>query len=181
MIEISFHAGVATVMFTWILVRGAVCLKKKAVNWKQEALQLFFLVNLLVIYRMTFHPFAKVDGKVQPLVFEAAAAWPFRVNWLPFVNLLDYDTRSDLLLNLIGNTAMFIPTGIMTPLIYKSRNTLPKVLLVGGGISLAIELLQLPFAVRASDVDDLLLNTAGCLIGYGIYAFARFVKRLKAK
>lgn len=181
MIEISFHTGVFSVIFAWILFRGAVYLKKKTVNWKREALQLLFLINLLVIYRMTFHPFSKVDGKVQPLIFETATAWPFRVNLIPFVNLLDYDSRFDLLINVIGNTAMFIPTGIMTPLIYRSRNTLPKVLAVGGGISLAIELIQLPFAVRASDIDDLILNTAGCLIGYGIYALVRLLKHRKTK
>jgi glycopeptide antibiotics resistance protein len=132
---------------------------------------------LLVITRFTFYPFSKVDGQVQPLLFEAATAWPFRVNLIPFVNLFDYDSSRDLLLNIIGNFAMFIPTGIVTPLIYKSRNTLAKVVGVGFLMSLTIEVIQLPFAVRASDVDDLILNTAGCLVGYGIYALGKWIKK----
>ena len=120
-----------------------------------------------------------MDGQVQPLLFDISTAWPFRVNLIPFVNLLDYDSKRDLLLNLIGNFALFIPTGIVTPLIYKNINTLKKVTLTGFLISLTIEIIQLPFAVRASDVDDLILNTAGCLTGYGIYTLLRTVTSKK--
>ncbi len=96
------------------------------------------------------------------------------------VNLLDYASKSDLLLNIIGNFAMFIPTGIMTPLIYPQLKSFKKTLLTGAGISLAIEIIQLPFAVRASDVDDLILNTLGCIAGYGIYALVRLLAKRKA-
>lgn len=173
--EISFAAGVIITLVAWALFRVAAFVKNKKVDWKYEAWQIFFLINLVVIVRFTFYPFSTVNGQVQPLIFDAATAWPFRVNLVPFVNLLDYDSKRDLLINIIGNFAMFIPTGVMVPLIYKKRNTLLKVLLVGVGISLIIEIIQLPFAVRASDVDDLILNTAGCLTGYGFYALVRWI------
>ena len=172
MIEISFLFGQIFVVCGWILWR-ALANRLKTVDWKSEAKQLIFLINLLVIYRVTFHPFSKVDGQVQPLLFEWAAAWPFRVNLIPFVNLLDYETKKDLLLNLIGNFALFIPTGIVTPILYRHPDSLKKVTLTGFLISLTIEIIQLPFAVRASDVDDLILNTAGCLAGYALYALFR--------
>lgn len=179
MLNIPFYAGSLAVVICWLIFRICAYRKNRSINWKSEAIQLFFLVNLLVIHRITFHPFSKVDGKVAPLLFETATAWPFRVNWIPFVNLLDYDSKRDLLLNLIGNFALFIPTGIVTPLIYKHINTLKKVTLTGFLISLSIEIIQLPFAVRASDVDDLILNTAGCLVGYGIYALIRTIASKK--
>ena len=177
MVEISFAAGSFTVLLGWVLYRGYSNCRCKRVDWKYEAKQLFFLINLLVIYRFTFHPFSKVDGQVQPLIFDWAAAWPFRVNLIPFVNLLDYDSKRDLLINLIGNFAMFIPTGVMAPLIYKNCNSFKKVALTGFFISVAIEIIQLPFAVRASDVDDLILNTLGCVVGYGIYAMVRWIRK----
>ena len=177
MIAFPFSAGLTLVIVGWIIFRAAVCCKNKRIDWKRELIQLLFLVNLTVIYRFTFHPFGKVDGKIQPLIFEWATAWPFRVNLVPFVNLADYDIKREMLLNIIGNFAMFIPTGIMTPLIYKNLGSFKKVMLTGFLISLCIEILQLPFAVRASDVDDLILNTAGCLAGYGIFALIRWVKR----
>ena len=108
---------------------------------------------------------------------DIATAFPFRVNLFPLVNLFDYDNKRDLLLNVIGNVAMFIPSGIVLPIIYKRLDSFVKVILVGGGISLCIEIIQLPFSVRASDVDDLILNTFGVIIGYGIYALIRSVRR----
>ena len=181
MVLIPFVAGSVLVVIGWICFRLIAWRKTKSFCWKREAIQLLFLVNLLVIHRMTFHPFEKLNGQVQPLIFDIATAWPFRINFIPFVNLLDYDSKRDLLLNLIGNTAMFIPTGIMTPLIYKNRNGFGKTVLTGFLISLTIEIMQLPFAVRASDVDDLILNTLGCAIGYGILTLCRFCKRKPGK
>lgn len=181
MIAIPFAAGSVLVVLGWLVFRAVVCIRTRKFSWKREAAQLLFLINLLVIHRMTFHPFEKLDGQVQPLIFDIATAWPFRINFIPFVNLLDYDSKRDLLLNLIGNTAMFIPTGIMTPLIYKKQNSFAKTVLTGFLISLTIEIIQLPFAVRASDVDDLILNTLGCAIGYGILTLCRFCKRKPGK
>lgn len=172
MIEISFLSGQIFVVCGWILWR-VLANRRKTVDWKSEAKQLLFLINLLVIYRVTFHPFSKVDGQVQPLIFEWAAAWPFRMNLVPLVNLLDYESKKDLLLNVIGNFALFIPTGIVTPILYRHLDSLKKVTLTGFLISLTIEIIQLPFAVRASDVDDLILNTAGCLLGYALYRLFR--------
>lgn len=177
MIAFPFLAGQITVVIGWILFRLAAFFKNKRINWKFEAVQLLFLINLLVIYRITFHPFTKVNGQVQPLIYEAATAWPFRINLIPFVNLLDYPTKGEILLNVIGNSAMFIPTGIMTPLIYKNLASFRKTLLTGFLISLTIEIIQLPFAVRCSDVDDLILNTLGCMAGFGILSLCRLVKR----
>lgn len=173
MFAFPFLAGQIAVVTGWVFFRSAAYIKTKRISWKSEAIQLLFLVNLLVIYRMTFHPFSKVDGQVQPLLFDAATAWPFRMNLVPFVNLLDYPTKGEILLNVIGNSTMFIPTGIMTPLIYKKLNSFKKTVLTGFLISLAIEIIQLPFAVRCSDVDDLILNTLGCILGYGILTLCR--------
>lgn len=175
MIEISYAAGLVTVTLGWILVRAAMYRKTKHLDLRYELGQIFFLINLLVIARFVFYPFSKVDGQVQPLLFEADKVFPLRVNLVPLVNILQFDTVRDLILNLTGNFAMFIPTGIMVPLIYKRFNTIGKVTLFGFLMSLTIEVLQLPFAVRASDVDDLILNTAGCMVGYGIYALVRFL------
>ena len=177
MTQISFLTGQLILLGGWLLYRLAAFWKNKRIDWKNELRQIFFLINLLVILRFTFYPFSKVDGKVQPLIFDAAAVLPLRVNLVPFRLLTDYESKRDMLINIIGNFAMFIPTGVMVPLIYKSRNTLLRAVGVGVLLSLIIELIQLPFAVRASDIDDLILNTAGCLLGYGLYAIARTIRR----
>lgn len=154
----------------WVLVRIAVWIKNKKIDLKREALLLLMYVNLAVIIRFVFFPRATVNGQIQPLVFEPGAVFPLRVNLIPIVNILRFDTTRDLVWNIAGNTAMFIPTGIILPILYRQLNSFWKVTLAGALISLSIELLQLPFASRASDVDDLILNTLGVMIGYGIYA-----------
>ena len=87
-------------------------------------------------------------------------------NLLPFVHLMDYPERREALLNLIGNTAMFIPLGIVWPTVFKKLDSHAKVIAAGIGFSLCIEILQLPFYDRVSDIDDLILNSLGFVLGY---------------
>lgn len=169
MIEIAFFRAEVFFAVIWLLLRTVVWLRQKHIDGKREAILLFMYINLAVILRIAFFPMTCVDGRVQPLLFDAASVLPLRVNLIPFVNLLNYESSKDLLLNLIGNVSMFIPSGIILPILYKRLNNFGKVLAAGALISLGIEILQLPFSVRASDIDDLILNTAGVMIGYAIY------------
>ena len=73
---------------------------------------------------------------------------------------------------------MFIPIGIIWPIVYKELNTHKKVIAAGIGFSLFIEILQLPFYDRVTDIDDLILNSLGFLTGYALYVL---VKKLKNK
>ena len=163
----------------WLIIRITMWIKKKHIDWKREAFLLLIYINFSVIIRFTFFPMSKVDGRIQPLIFDIATAFPFRVNLIPFVNLFDYDNKRDLLLNVIGNIAMFIPSGIVLPIVYKRLDTFGRVLVAGAGISLCIEIIQLPFRVRATDIDDLVLNTVGVIVGYGLYSLIQYVRRIK--
>ena len=179
MVEISFLFLEIAFTAIWLMVRVAIWIKQKRIDWKRETFLLLMYINLAVIIRFAFFPMSKVDGHIQPLVFDIATAFPFRVNLLPLVNLFDYDSKRDLLLNVIGNAAMFIPSGIVLPFVYKRLNSFWKVLLAGIGISLCIEIIQLPFSVRATDIDDLILNTIGVIVGYGIVTLIRCLRRTK--
>lgn len=175
MIEFSFAFTTALVITGWLLFRLGVNLKTKSFNRKREALQLLFLVNLAVISRIVFHPMETVDGAVQPLVFDAAKLWPFHVNPVPLANLFAFETRREMLLNIVGNFAMFIPTGILIPALYAHLGSFGKTVRTGFLISLTIEIIQLPFYARHTDVNDLILNTLGTAAGYGIYALVRWI------
>lgn len=65
---------------------------------------------------------------------------------------------------LVLNTLLFIPVGFLLPIIWDSYCHLGKTTLTGFLLSLLIEVSQL-FNLRATDVDDLLMNTLGCLLG----------------
>lgn len=175
----EFPFWLAEVLFAaaWIAVRAVFCICRKKIDRKREAMLLLMYINLAVLLRIVFFPIETMNGHVQPLQFIPSEVLPLRVNLIPFVHILEFDNRRDTLLNIIGNVTMFIPSGIVLPVLYQKLNSFLKVTVAGALLSLCIELLQLPFSVRASDIDDLLLNTCGCTIGYALYAGVRKILR----
>jgi glycopeptide antibiotics resistance protein len=176
MLRITYAAMVAFISLLWIFNRAIVWKKNKSIVWKREAQLLLVYICLIVVARFVFFPFSTVNGKVQPLLFDTAQIWPFRINLVPFVHLFDYPKKSEIILNVVGNTTMFVPVGIIWPLVYKKLDTHGKVLAAGAGFSLTIEMIQLLFYDRVTDIDDLILNTLGYAVGYGIYLFVKVIK-----
>lgn len=176
MIQIPYCTMFTAITVLWILLRMLVAYRSRTLSWKREAQLVLVYICIVVVVRFTFCPFGKVNGRIQPLLFDPANYFPFRINLLPFVHLLDYPTKGEILLNLIGNTAMFLPLGIVWPLVFRQLDTHRKVMAAGFGCSLCIELLQLPFFSRVSDIDDLILNTLGFALGYGIYLLVTAIK-----
>jgi len=181
MIKISYTFLLILITCIWVLVRGIVSCKAKRFDWKRELQLILVYICIVVVARFTFFPFSKMDGKIQPLVFNAATAFPPRINLLPFVYLFDYPRMSEALLNLIGNTTMFIPLGVVWPIVFKKLNSHWKVISAGIGCSLCIEILQLPFYDRVSDIDDLILNSAGFITGYLLYLLVKTIAKAVSK
>ena len=177
MIQISYISMIVFISIIWCLIRLGCAIKNKSIHYKREIQLLLVYICIVVVARFTFFPFSTVNGKIQPLIFESSKAFSFRINWIPFVNLFDYPETRDILINVIGNTAMFIPLGIVWPGVNKGLDTHWKVISAGIGVSLCIEILQLPFYDRVSDVDDLLLNSLGFIIGYLLYLLAKLVSK----
>lgn len=119
MFRIPYISIVVLISILWCLSRAICAMKTKEVDWKREIQLITVYICIVVVARFTFFPFSKVNGKIQPLVFESAKVFPFRVNWIPFANLFDYPEMRDILINVIGNTAMFVPLGIAWPSVYK--------------------------------------------------------------
>lgn len=176
-LKIPYPSVILGITCLWILVRLIVNLRQKRFSWKRELQLILVYICITVVTRFTFFPFSKVDGQVQPLIFDLAKSFPPRINLIPFIYLFDYPVFREALLNLIGNTTMFIPLGVVWPSVFKKLNTHGKVIAAGVGYSLCIEILQLPFVDRVSDIDDLILNSLGFLTGYGIYLLARAIGR----
>jgi glycopeptide antibiotics resistance protein len=77
-----------------------------------------------------------------------------------------YD-RPELLVENIMNVVVFIPVGLLLGIAFKQM-TWWKALLIGCGISVTIESLQFFFLRGFSEVDDVMHNTLGCLLGWFI-------------
>ena len=82
--------------------------------------------------------------------------------------------RPDLLPENIMNVIVFIPVGMILGSLLRVKGSCLVVLLIGCSISITIEALQFCFMKGFSEVDDVMHNTVGCMIGYGIYAVARY-------
>ena len=92
-------------------------------------------------------------------------------NFIPFA----INGVSTNLLNII----MFIPFGLLLPIIWSEFKSFKKTTKAGFLFSLFIEITQM-FNFRATDIDDLMMNTLGTIIGFGIY-YILFVKIFKNK
>ena len=73
--------------------------------------------------------------------------------------------------NTILNIILFIPLGIMLPFLWKKYNTLKATAMFGFFMSLAIELLQI-LTYRATDINDIIANTFGAVLGYFVFRTA---------
>lgn len=82
-------------------------------------------------------------------------------------------------LNLFGNIAAFIPFGMILPVIYRRCRSFLYMTLLTLEFSLAVEFIQLVFKVGSFDVDDLLLNTIGGMLGYLIFWILNRIRRHK--
>lgn len=86
-----------------------------------------------------------------------------RINLIPFGSSVIVNGRIDFD-EIINNAIAFIPVGAYFSLLFRNKSTL-KVIGSVFGISLAYEIIQFIFAIGASDITDLICNTAGGLIG----------------
>lgn len=77
-----------------------------------------------------------------------------------------------------GNLLVLSPLGFLAPLLFR-RAKFCHVACGGALLSLTYEILQLPLD-RSTDIDDLLLNTAGVILGYLLFLLWRrcFPKRV---
>ena len=167
MYEIYYADMLLLITCIWCFVRTLVVAKKRTIDWKRELQLLLVYICIIVVARFIFFPFSKVDGKIQPLVFDDKL-FPAKINLIPFVYMFDYAIKREAIINFVGNVTMFIPVGIVYPIVYKELNTHWKVIAAGVAFSLCIEIIQLPLD-RTTDIDDLIMNSLGYVIGYGIY------------
>ncbi len=102
----------------------------------------------------------------------------YSYNLLPFREIRRYLTFREILgmrsviLNLAGNILGFVPFGALVPLLARGMRRMWKTGLLGLEVSALVEVSQLLFHAGSCDVDDVILNTAGALLGYAVFRLA---------
>jgi glycopeptide antibiotics resistance protein len=95
-------------------------------------------------------------------------------NFIPFKTLYYYLSLQEKLEtgteNIGGNIVLFLPFGFLLPLAWRWFSQPLKLILAAFLCSLFLETLQLLFALGNFDVDDLLLNLCGALVGFLLFS-----------
>ncbi|EIT84692.1 hypothetical protein A374_13410 [Fictibacillus macauensis ZFHKF-1] len=135
---------------------------------KKRMLWIFVVVYAVMVLYITLFSFnTYVYGKA--------------TNIVPFASIqLMWRSQSVLLVlkNIVGNLLLFFPFGLLLPLIFSSFQRLKTILFVGFGGSFLIEVIQYQWAKRIFDVDDIILNGLGALLGWLLVMSIRSIHTL---
>ena len=156
--------------FTWpmviisvvIMVSFRICYlikNKERIIWYKEVTMLIFVVYILCLF--------------QVVTFQDDVSWSSN-NFIPFKEIFRYKITSRLFIkNVLGNMLLFLPFGFFVSFYLKPEKIkLPLVLILIASIS--IEIVQMLIG-RVFDVDDILLNVLGGVLGFYIYSFLRMI------
>ncbi len=125
----------------------------------EEFLNLLFLVYALILYRLLTNTEGASSG----------------INLMPFREILRYNLQSELFYyNVIGNIVLFIPFGFFVSR-YVNAKKASHILIATAIISFTIEVVQYKIG-RAFDIDDVLLNVVGSIIGFLLFIALSAIK-----
>lgn len=119
------------------------------------------------------------------LTLQSAYPLPGQVvhgNLIPFHTLATYLTNLGSwfwMRNALGNLVLLLPIGLLGPIAI-ALDRWWRVALLALLVSTAIELMQLAVPDRSADVDDVIVNVAGALIGYAVFSLVRARLRSRA-
>ena len=106
-------------------------------------------------------------------------------NFLPFKTILPYLLGENGLMiggiNLVGNIVLLVPIGFLVPFIYRNMSW-KKTFALAVAAGFAIEGMQAILRVGIFDIDDLILNGLGVMVGYWAFTIlAKMVSSMKSK
>ncbi|BFI99006.1 MULTISPECIES: VanZ family protein [Priestia] len=170
--------------------------KRKITSFKKELILGVFVLYLVGLASQTIVPnwnAGIVTDTGEPFFDIYFTNELSHVNIIPFHTLYEYffqtntnvdEWNSVSLLNLTANVILFLPLGFFVALIWRKYHSIKKVTILGLSVTCLIEFIQY-FIGRSSDIDDVLLNTFGTVIGYVVlliiqYLISKPVKQKKA-
>jgi glycopeptide antibiotics resistance protein len=136
-----------------------IIINKEKITFYKEFYDLLTTIYVLLLYQMLLSTENASSG----------------INIIPFREITRYEIGSTLFFyNVIGNIALFIPFGYFMSDKLKAKKT-THIIIISTIISLTAELIQYKIG-RAFDIDDVLLNVTGAIIGYFGYTIIQQIK-----
>ncbi|WP_347552494.1 VanZ family protein [Pseudalkalibacillus hwajinpoensis] len=128
----------------------------QAGKWMKKSGAFALCIYLFALFYATlfiynYYPYGK---SVNLVLFDSIKLmWESGSYWLIFKNI-------------IGNILLFMPLGFLVPVVSKKGESILLIAIIGLVTSTIIELLQYFIAQRIFDIDDILLNALGAVVGY---------------
>lgn len=151
--------------------------RKLKVNWYREITLLLFVLFIIALASQTIIPKFEFGVNGVDIVKNRKHTTnfiPFKVLFETYYEVFINGNINYFLINFLGNIIMFMPIGFFLPLLWHLSNK--KVITLGFVFSLVIEICQI-FLPRGTDIDDLILNTMGTILGLLLYKIT--YKKLK--
>ncbi|MDX3912845.1 VanZ family protein [Olivibacter sp. EAT-5] len=117
---------------------------------------LYFFILLYVVFFASRRPSPMWGRHLEDLRIV-----PFRTKWYLYTHMRDL---SNVYLDVIGNIVMFTPLSLFLYIVFGIKHY-GKILFLGFFLSFCIEAGQYFMGVGVPDVDDLIFNTFGVLLG----------------
>ncbi|WP_423406991.1 VanZ family protein [Heyndrickxia sp. MSNUG] len=144
------------------------------------AYTLFGLYVIIAAVLLFFSPYRQAAYEIN-----TSGTHPYNI--IPFKTISNYIKASShinqniWISNLFGNVLAFLPMGFFLPMLFKRFNGIWKTTCAVFLATSSVEVLQFLTRVGSFDVDDIILNTAGGIIGYLLFAmvFRIMQKRVK--
>ena len=151
---IIFTVVIISIRIVYLIVH-----KEKFLFYKEMSMLAFLLYALLLFYVVTFQDVNYGTN-----------------NFVPFKEIFRYEFGSKIFMhNIVGNILLFVPFGYFVSHIMKTRKPF-AMFIISFITSCTIEFTQLKIG-RTFDVDDIILNLVGCVLGYLIFLIIDTLER----
>jgi glycopeptide antibiotics resistance protein len=156
--------------------------KQKQVYWLKEAIRFLFVIYICMVVSVTLFPL--------PIGFHSNSENVYRlINVMPLVSIINnigqigiaYGGDAQFMIGLIarnvgGNILLLMPLGFLAPIVWNKYKHFKNIIFLGFVISITIETLQFMESLaggwgRITDIDDVICNVIGIILGFIIYKF----------
>jgi len=123
--------------------------------------------------------------RIGHLIFRFGGTQAGPANLVPFKSILPYllGERGFMIacINIIGNIVLLVPIGFLVPFVYRNM-TWKKSIILAVAAGLTIEGMQALLHVGIFDIDDIILNGLGVMVGYWVFTMlAKKMRLMKSK
>ena len=144
---------------------------KKGIIWGVFLLYLLLLAKILFLSRLSFGD-----------LFDTGRGVSRSVNLMPFLSIRAYLSGETEILrqfsyaNVVGNIILFMPLGFILPTLKRNKTVAMNMIIILAA-TLFAEIVQWAFGIGTADIDDVILNCLGGLLGMGSYHVVNLAMR----